>query len=253
MGNPRHFSLELPQRCLQLIEELWPCAETIRPEFKPELGALTTTFLISMSMPIINLPVERIERYKDAKDQGYADDRHLNAGMARAIADVLGGHKFKKAPFFISDAWSFATRDAESLFNIADLIPDDLAIELGTERAIDRAAQMPTSQWCSVLRNALAHGGIAYLDDAGASSFNKPVKMYAFISGKFDDDEDTLIGLNILRISESNYRAFLKKWVRWLRAAELTELMPLELEPEDLLFALRLISSQRAPRAVPTD
>jgi hypothetical protein len=24
MGNPLHYSLELPQRCLQLIEELWP-------------------------------------------------------------------------------------------------------------------------------------------------------------------------------------------------------------------------------------
>jgi hypothetical protein len=27
MGNPLHYSLELPQRCLQLIEELWPHAE----------------------------------------------------------------------------------------------------------------------------------------------------------------------------------------------------------------------------------
>ena len=36
---------ELPQRCLQLIEELWPCAEKVLPKDKPELGALTTTFL----------------------------------------------------------------------------------------------------------------------------------------------------------------------------------------------------------------
>jgi hypothetical protein len=27
MGNPLHFSAELPQRCLQLINELWPYVE----------------------------------------------------------------------------------------------------------------------------------------------------------------------------------------------------------------------------------
>ena len=112
MGNPLHFSLELPQRCLQLIEDLWPYAEKIRPKDRPELGALTTTFLMSMSISIINLPVERIERYKDAKDRGYADDRHIDPRMAAAITDVLGGHALRKAPFFNPDIWSFATRDS---------------------------------------------------------------------------------------------------------------------------------------------
>ncbi len=40
---------------------------TIRQKGRPDLGSLTTTFLISMSMPIINLPIERIERHKNAK------------------------------------------------------------------------------------------------------------------------------------------------------------------------------------------
>jgi hypothetical protein len=82
MVNPLHYSLELPQRCLQLIEELWPHAEKARQRGLPKLGALTTTFLISMSMPIINLPVERIERYKNERGQGYADDRHVDVRLA---------------------------------------------------------------------------------------------------------------------------------------------------------------------------
>jgi hypothetical protein len=45
---------------------------------RPDLGSLTTTFLISMSMPIITLPIERIERHRDATGQGYADDRHID-------------------------------------------------------------------------------------------------------------------------------------------------------------------------------
>jgi hypothetical protein len=44
MGNPLHFSMEVPQRCLQLIEELWPHVENTRQADRPELGSLTTTF-----------------------------------------------------------------------------------------------------------------------------------------------------------------------------------------------------------------
>ena len=138
------------------------------------------------------------------------------------------------------------------LFNIADLTPNNLAAELGTEQAARKAANMPTSQWSSVLRNALAHGGIAYLDETGQSSSTKPVKMYAFISGKYDErDKERLIGLNILRISEANYRVFLRKWVAWLRDAGLTVLPPayLELEQEALLIALKLVPPHDRPGA----
>ena len=35
-----------------------------------------------MSMPIISLPVERIERHKNAEDRGYADDRDIDPRLA---------------------------------------------------------------------------------------------------------------------------------------------------------------------------
>jgi hypothetical protein len=218
MGNPLHYSLELPQRCLQLIEELWPFAEKTRQPGHSHLGPLTTTFLISMSMPILNLPVERIERYKDETGQGYADDRHLNRALAEAVITVLGGRPLRRSPFFIPDAWSFAFRDAKSHFNVADEFPEDLAEELATKKAPLKAAQMETSQGCSILRNALAHGGIAYLDECGRSGCDRAVKMFAFISRKYDGsgDQKKLIGANILRMSEVNYRDFLRKWVAWL-------------------------------------
>ena len=124
----------------------------------------------------------------------------------------------RRSPFFIPDAWSFAFRDATSPFNAAEEFPEDLAEELTTKQAKLKAARMETSQWCSTLRNALAHGGIAYLDESGRSSYNRPVAMYAFISRKYEGsgDQKKLIGANILRISEINYRDFLRKWVAWL-------------------------------------
>jgi hypothetical protein len=223
MGNPLHFSLELPQRCLQLIDDLWPHVENVRQTDRPDLGSLTTTFLISMSMPIINLPIERIERHRNAQDDGYADDRRIDPQVAAAVLDTLSGQRFSKAPFYGPDEWSFATY-AKRPLNIARSIPEDLAIELGRKEAAARVGRMPTSQWCSVLRNAMAHGGIAYLNEMGRSSFGEPVKMYAFISGKFDDtDKEKLLYLNVLRISEVNYRNFIRRWVSWLKSSGLAQ------------------------------
>ena len=139
MGNPLHYSLELPQRCLQLIEELWPFAERTRHGGHPNLGPLTTTFLISMSMPIINLPVERIERYKNEQDEGYADDRHLMP-LGRSRNHGTRRPSIQRVAFFIPEAWSFAFRDLKSRFNLARPLPDDLADELATEQALMRAA-----------------------------------------------------------------------------------------------------------------
>jgi len=222
MGNPLHFSLELPQRCLQLIDELWPHVEKTRQADRPDLGSLSTTFLISMSMPIINLPIERIERHKSAKDEGYADDRCIDARVATAVLEALGGQRLSKAPFYAPGEWSFGTYSQRPVFNIARSIPDDLATELGQQEAVARADSMPTSQWCSIVRNAMAHGGIAYLNENGRTSYGEPVKMYAFVSGVFDDaDRTKLLRLNVLRISEVNYRKFLRRWVAWLKSSGL--------------------------------
>jgi hypothetical protein len=222
MGNPLHFSAELPQRCLQLIEDLWPHVEKTRQVDRPDLGPLTTTFLISMSMPIINLPIERIERHKNARTEGYADDRSLDPKVAKVVLDTLGGQRLSKAPFYLHGEWSFAIYANNPLFNLARSIPDDLATELGSEQAAAKASNMPVSQWCSILRNAMAHGGIAYLNEGGRTSYGEPVKMYGFVSGKFDDvDYSKLLQLNVLRISETNYRKFLSRWVAWLKSSGL--------------------------------
>jgi hypothetical protein len=219
MGNPLHFSIELPQRCLQLIEELWSHVEKSRQVDHPELGSLTTTFLISMSMPILNLPIERIQRHQDVAHEGYADDRHVDPALAKAVSKALGAQTLKRAPFYAPDAWSFAEFKNSPPFNVARSLPDDLAAELDTSDAEVRASNMPTSQWCSIIRNAMAHGGIGYLDEQGRTSFGQPVKMYAFVSGKFDDAEPKkLTGVYVLRIGEDNYRAFLRSWVSWLNS-----------------------------------
>ena len=234
MGNPQHYSIELPGRCLQLIEGLWPSASKLFGGERPDLGPLTSTFLISMSMPILNVPLERIERQID-KGEGYADDRHLNQEAVEAFTGVIRKGSFGAAPFYRHGAWRFHRLKQRPFPNIAKGLPDDVAEALWAEDAAEAAYNMNASQWISILRNAMAHGGIAYLDENGRSSHGTPVKMFAFVSGKYGkpkcDHADAsckfgmgeLEGLSILRISETDYMQFLTEWVAWLEATKIAK------------------------------
>jgi hypothetical protein len=221
MGNPRNYSLELPERCLSLLDRLWPHAQATFPADRPDLGPLTSTFLISMSMPIINLPIERIERRSGDEASHYASDGPVNPAAAHAIVETLQKRAFGDAPFFANGAWRFVSWGKRPFPNIAYGLPEAVAAQLGAEDAARNAAKMPASQWSSILRNALAHGGIAYLNEQGRSSHGEPVKMYAFVCGKYDQESKErskrLTAVNFLRISETDYRDFLRRWVGWLQ------------------------------------
>jgi hypothetical protein len=199
------------------------------------LGPLTTTFLISMSMPIINIPTERIEKYLGLRDtEGYVDDRHLNPRAAEEFKNVLRRGRFGDAPFFQRDVWRLYQYEGEPI-NLADGLPEAIAVELEKDEAEHRAAAMPASQWLAILRNALAHGGIVYLDERGRSSRDTSVKMFGFVNGRFRDGwcryeknqtcraERVPSGLNILRINEVDYHDFLHRWVNWVQDSGLAQ------------------------------
>ena len=186
-------------------------------------------------MPIINIPTERIERYLSLRDaEGYVDDRYINPDATEAFRDVLQRQRFREAPFFVPGRWRFYEYRGESI-NLSNGMPEMIAAELEKHEAADRAAEMHASQWLSVIRNALAHGGVIYLDERGRSSTDTPVRMFGFVNGKFksgpcphkqDQDcraERVLTGLNILRVSEEDYREFLHLWVDWMQNSGLAQ------------------------------
>jgi hypothetical protein len=171
-----------------------------------------------MSYPIINLPIERIERHSSRQEQEYADDRHIDSKLAVTVWRDLGGKKLREASFFTSGAWSFCQSE---VFNISDGLPERYAEILASPEAHTSASAMDTSRWCSALRNALAHGGVAYLNEHGRYAYEAPVSMYLFASGRYRKEEDrqVLVRLNLLRIKEVDYRNFLRSWVKWLQVS----------------------------------
>lgn len=177
-------------------------------------GALTTTFLLSMSTPIIVLPVERI--YKPAPNKAViADDSALSKGLSHEVKRVLDGKlKIGEAPFFRKGDWSFVSD--RPLFNIAGAWPDELLNALGEEAAYRAATNASAKTMMLHIRNALAHGGIAYLDKDGRHG-NGPAAMLGLVSAKMVDNK--IVGLHAARISEEGFAAFVMGWAAWIAGA----------------------------------
>lgn len=216
MGIPANYSHELPERCLHLIDALLPSVESISFPGQENIGPLTTTFLLAMATPIVLLPIERVERHRESETEGYVDDRAHAPQWAEAVNEALGGRPVRKSPFFEIGKWRLARLPHQAGQNLARYFPAALSEALSSQQAETDAARMCASEWASCVRNALAHGGIAYLGANGFQTYGQKAEKLAFISGKYGDDPSTPEQLRVLCIDESDFIAFLRAWVKWL-------------------------------------
>lgn len=74
--------------------------------------------------------------------------------------------------------------------------------------------EAPAVRVLTDLRNALAHGGIAYLDAQGRQTVGEAV-MLAFAGSVMKGNRIT--AFNVLRLGERDYRRFLSAWASWHR------------------------------------
>ena len=162
---------------------------------------------------MIVLPIERIFKPADQCAPQAGDDRQLDPALAREVDDVLGlTASFGAAPFAAPDGWSYVS--AYPPFNIATNWPADLLEVLGRPEAFRHADGAPAGRVLRDLRNALAHGGVAYLDPDGRQT-GGDAAMLAFAGARMDRG-GRLAGLNMLRISEDDFCSFLMAWADWL-------------------------------------
>ena len=98
-------------------------------------------------------------------------------------------------------------------------MPHELVDELSGAQAARAAMEAPTVRILTDLRNALAHGGIAYLDEKGRQT-DSQAAMLAFVGAVMKKGRIT--GANVLRVREREYREFLAAWASWLRHAGVT-------------------------------
>jgi hypothetical protein len=193
---PEHYSRDVAKRCRSLIRNLMPLIANGLPDDGQFGGPLFTTFLLAMATPMVLLPIERIFKPGSGRE-GAADDRVLDPALAVRVADILAPEKsFGTAPFAGASGWAYVHSYAP--FNAADTWPRTLLTALADPQAAKDAKAADAGRILLDLRNALAHGGITYLDKEGQNT-EGPAAMLAFAGTKMDRGK--VVGLNVLRVS----------------------------------------------------
>lgn len=209
---------------MRLIEALLPTAGRVRMPGEKHLGPLTTTFLLALATPMILLPLERVRRHRDSAEGAYINERPLEDNLALAIDEALGSSSLKNSPFFSEGHWRFAAMPYHGE-NLAMNFPHQLEGALADPGSEYAASNMPAEQWSSCLRNALAHGGVFYLDEEGRQSFGGVAHSLAFVSARYPRGEGTQAPdqLRSLRIAEADFFTFLKNWTQWVSSTGLSQ------------------------------
>lgn len=207
--TPEHYARDLVERCDTLIESLLPVV--MNDPSTRFGGPLGTTFLVAMSTPMILLPMERM--LKPANRDSVADDRSIDETLGKAVTHTLSATSpFGDAPFAQADAWSYVA--GHKPFNLAAGIPHELLKRLSEPASANAAMEPPAVRVLTDLRNALAHGGIAYLDAQGRQTDGEAA-MLAFAGAVMRANRIT--AFNVLRVGERDYRRFFSAWASWLR------------------------------------
>jgi hypothetical protein len=199
---PEHYARDIVERCETLIESLLPVV--MQDPVKRFGGPLGTTFLVAMSTPMILLPIERMLKPAANRDS-VADDCTVDESLGKAVAQTLSATAtFGDTPFGRVGVWSYA--GGQRPFNLARGIPGELLDQLSEDESSRAALNTPAVRVLTDLRNALAHGGIAYLDERGRQTDGQAA-MLAFVGAVMKGGRIT--GVNVLRIGEGDYRQFL--------------------------------------------
>lgn len=217
MGSPENYSLDIPRRCQMLIDELW--AEVSRKRASGVLP-LNASFLLAISTPMVNLPIERIWKPQMNRAVGHLNDAVLNPRLAATIRKGIGSDVVANADFYRPGKWHYHYLPKGGV--LPDLpqhgLPKPVEAALASPGADQAAGALSTATFCTILRNGLAHGGILYLDKEGQTTRNAPVQKFCFVSTK-QSRPNGIEGLHFLRVGMKDYRTFLQLWTNWLYAS----------------------------------
>lgn len=159
-------------------------------------------------MPLLTIPDQVLNGHKKQVM------RKVNQ-LRRECAEVMEW-PFAKAPFRIAekdnvDRWYYLQlpqkpRDPHELVQAGH--------GLRSEEYLAPAEDLPTGFVIRQLRNALAHGGVIYLDSEGFYRPDAEARMLAFIAEEWRGKKPP--PYTVLGVMEADFSAFLRRWARWL-------------------------------------
>lgn len=196
---PARFSFEYPERCLKIMETSAPLAEEMN---------LTTTFAVMMAMPLLLVPLERMNAAHPMGEHVVEPELHRELKRIRNKA-------FNSTPFWAGQQdkdWRLSKvvnsiEDTKGWRNSEGFHPSDPA-------SLNEIQSADAGKVLRVMRNALAHGNIVYLDATGFETTYTPAQKIGFVSRTDGFPWDGRH--RVLVVSEQAFMQFLRAWAKWI-------------------------------------
>lgn len=200
---PSRFATEYPERCLQLLGLFEPIAHQ---------QDLLGTFSIMLASSILLVPLER------AKNE-HPIQQEQGGGLQASLK------KLEKRKWLAADFWAGAP-PGEWRFSRVMGDPNDVQHWLDERGDSSFAENANTIQRrrvgevLRVLRNALAHGNIVYLNEHGQEVQGERVQHLAFLS-RFEEsegDRNKAETYRVVTVRETDFLPFIRAWAQWVVA-----------------------------------
>jgi hypothetical protein len=198
---PQRFVVEFPERCLTLLEMLEPHAR------KTELVG---SFALLVASAAFLIPYERMKSSHPLRNR---DDDDLT----KALRKLDKEQRFVTAPFWADvSTW----RHSRIMKNVNDTFRwrDEKDVHpMGTE-AENSINKRTAGEVLRVIRNAIAHGNVVYLNAEGYEERGAKVQYLGFLS-RYEESEEQRKAAKTYRLvatTEDTFLAFVKAWAEWI-------------------------------------
>lgn len=198
---PKRFAIDYAERCLKLLEECEPIARK---------HDLLGTFSVMLASSILLVPWERAGRRHPITQE---QDLNLLPAL-----DTLKNQKWFEADFWAGRPpgdWRFSRimNDPNNVGGWAD--EQGRRSFTASANTIERRR---VGEVFRVLRNALAHGNIVYLDENGRELTPNRVEHLAFIS-RYEESAEQRAQTETYRlvtVRVSDFLRFVRTWAHWV-------------------------------------
>jgi hypothetical protein len=202
MGVPSRFAIEYPQRALQLIRLF---------EGPARRRDLVGSFGLLAASAVLTIPYERM------KATHFLHDKKIDRDLAAQIGR-LKQVKFLAAPFWHGEGagqWR-QSRIMGSIEKVEAWHDEEGHHSLGEEA--NTIKRRSAEEVLRVLRNALAHGNIIYLDKDDREIAGQRMVSMAFLSRYEESEKDRkqATTYRVVVTTEDEFLRFIKAWARWV-------------------------------------
>lgn len=205
---PKRFATEYPERCLQLLEAF----ETIAKDHD-----LFGTFSVMLASSILLVPWERANSRHPLKQE--------HGGGLQAALKALEKQRWLEAEFWAGTGpgeWRFSRimGDPNDVYRWTD----DGGNPSFSAKA-NTIQRRTVGEVFRVLRNALAHGNIVYLDEKGCETEGARVQHIAFLS-RYEESEAQRAAAEtyrLLTVREADFLPFIRAWASWVVAHQVRD------------------------------